>query len=199
VLGAEILQKALDEGLDTELFLDDLPEEFPPPGVESPMDLEESPEGSELEVDQEMMDDLGHLECEECLQQRNPPRGIPQDTSLTGPSTAPSNSSPFAPLSGAVQPRRGEEEEQDVPQPRRKVGKRKYLACSSPKLTRAKDGRKVWMSVCAYRQPPSQRVRMLAKIVSTNPAFRPRHLSVGGRRIPFTSDSELDKMLDTER
>lgn len=185
VLGQELLQEAVDQGLDQELFADDIPE-FP--GVGEPSSGEdpaieqlEQETGQDLDQDgeqgedEEMFEDLGNLECVECLDVPESPMGLPQDNTLTGPASN-------LPVSGAGS---------DKPKNR----SRRYLACAAPTLTRMKDGRKVWMSVCAYRVPPNRRVRMLAKIVGTNSSFRPRHVNIGGKRLTFSTEAELDRFL----
>lgn len=183
-LGAEMLQKALDEGLDRELILDDLPGQIP--GVE-PSD----PAGDVL------LEELQHLECENCLDHSDAPRGFPRERAIEPIEPIPS---PNQSLAAVVDPASvGERPQPEAPQkPRRKrsLGSKKYLACSTPHLERAGGGRKVWMSVCAYQESGSRRVRMLAKIVSENASFPPRSaVHLGGKRVPFVSLAELDALV----
>jgi hypothetical protein len=186
ILGEEMLQKAIDEGLDTELLLDDLPEHLEP----GPEGLE--PGNGEEVLDEELTEELEHLECEECLENQGGPQGMPQEN-LAVPSIP---VTPQPSLSGAVVT---DDKVGERPKPAKKVkkstGPRKYLACTTPRLVRASGGRKAWMSFCAYTQGASRRTRVLAKIVSNNPAFRPRSLHMSGRKVPFVTEAELDKLL----
>ncbi len=198
-LEAQILRRALDEGLDTQLLLEELPKPGEQPPGEAPEEGDPSeetyPEGNDgVGADEELIEDLQHLECQECLDTMDQ---SPMGLNLPGgndpaPIGAPLTTAGLAPRS-MPEPAGGRQKAA------RKAARRKYLACSAPKLARAEDGRKVWMSICAYQQPPSKRVRMIAKIVSTNPSFPPREMRDGsGRRVPFHTEAEIDRLFARE-
>jgi hypothetical protein len=76
----------------------------------------------------------------------------------------------------------------------KKLGRRRYVACSPPELRRSSEGRKAWCSLCAWKRS-SGALAWTYLPVGGNPLIKPRFALLGGRRIKFAEQTEIDDLL----
>jgi len=165
------LDQAVESGQDNQLLMEDLP-------VEDGEDVD-SGDAYPGEEDPEMLDDLGHFECQECVESAPVGKGLPKPPGSTS----------------APPPPETELQGNTLRRPLRRIYRRNWLACGPIELRQLKSGRRVWCAVCAYKTRGG-RVLSMMRIVGKDSTRKPRLVVFNGRKVPFVTDAEMNRFLE---